>query len=74
MKASTRCSLCASTLEEGCMGRCYILGAIKLKVDNTVMVTTGEDAGFFSQQKFPTKITLKPLNVALWDVAVSEEL
>lgn len=52
MKASTRYSLCASMPEEEeYMGRRHTPGAIKLGVDNTVMVTTGDAAEFFSQQQ-----------------------
>lgn len=75
MKASTRYSLCASVPEEeGYMGRRHTPGAIKLEVDNTVMVTTGDAAEFFPKSRSSTKVTLRPLNVAFLDVAISEEL
>lgn len=35
--------------EEGYLGRRYTPGALKPKVDNTVMVAMGDAAGFFSQ-------------------------
>lgn len=50
MKGSTHYSLWAS-MPEGYMGGRYTPGAVKLKVDNTVMVITGDAAGFFSQQQ-----------------------
>lgn len=56
MKASTRYSLCASMPEEeGYMGRRHTPGAIKLKVDNIVMVTTGDAAEFFPTAGHPRK-------------------
>ena len=74
MRASTPYSLCASMPEEGYMGRRYTPGAVKLKVDNTVMGTTGDAAGFFPNSRSSTKMTLAPLSVAFLDVAISEKL
>lgn len=41
LKAHPLYALCASTSEEGYVGRRYARGAVKLKADNTVMATTG---------------------------------
>lgn len=73
MRTSTRYSLCAS-MPEAYVGRRNTPGAVKLQVDNTVMVATGDAAEFSPSGRSSTKMALRPLNVALLGVAISEEL